>query len=68
VQVFEHRLNEFCTAALGIEILVAENERSAMLDCPLRPSPKRARVAEMEQPGGRRSKAAAVRMWIGWHG
>ncbi len=49
----QHRLKEFRAAALRVEIFVAEDERPAMLDGALRGRPKRARMAEMEQAGGR---------------
>ena len=61
MQILNHRLDKFGTAALRIEILIPQDQLPAMLSGTLRRSPKCARMAEMEETCGRRREAAAVR-------
>lgn len=60
VQVVDHGIDEFWTTALGIEIFVAENQRSTAFPCSLGGDPECPRVADVEEAGGGRSDPTTV--------
>jgi len=62
VQVLDHRVDEFRTASLPIEIFISQNECSSALGGALGGNPKRARVANVEKAGRRGGETPAI--WI----
>ena len=60
VQIFDHGLHKLGSAALRIQVFVAENQRSALLTASLRCNPERARVSEVEKTSGRWGEASAI--------
>ncbi len=59
-EVFDHRVNKLCPAALRIKVVVAENQGSFLLNCPLGRDPEATRVAEMQQTGRRRRQSSPI--------
>ena len=59
-QIFEHRRDKLGPAAVGVEILVAKNERATELVRPLSSNQERTRVAEVQIAGGGRRETAAI--------
>jgi hypothetical protein len=59
-QILDHRIDEFGTAALRIQILISQSQRSVPLGGSLRGNPERPRVSDMEQASGRRRQAPAI--------
>ncbi len=51
-QVFIHRRDKFCPAAVRIEVFIAKYQRTARLLRPTGCKQKSARVPEMEKPRG----------------
>jgi hypothetical protein len=60
VQVLDHRIDEFGTAALRIQILISQNQGPAPLRRSLRGNPKRPRMPDVEQARGRRRQAPTI--------
>jgi len=59
-EIFEHRLGKPALGALGIEILVAQNQGAVVLEGALAGGPESGNVADVQQACGRRGKSAAV--------
>src|ERR1700757_2621067 len=64
LQLLDHCANELRARALGIEVLIAEYQGSAMLRCTLSRDPEGASMSDVQEPGGRRRQPAAIRAWI----
>src|SRR5215470_6739150 len=60
LQILDHRPRKFLTRALRIKVLIAQNECAVPLDGSLRRDPERARMADMQQPRGRRRQPPAI--------
>ena len=58
--VLEHGIHEIQPEALGVEVVVAQDQRAAGGARPLRGDPEGARVAQVQEPGGRGREASAV--------
>lgn len=60
VQIFDEFTEEACFRALGIEILISQDQDTLVLSGARVRPPERAGVAQMKATGGRRGEAAAV--------
>ena len=60
MQIFEHGLAEMRLRALGIKILVAQDQRAAGCNRALLRDPEGARVAQVQEAGGRGSQPAPI--------
>jgi hypothetical protein len=64
VQILDHRIDEFGTAALRIQILISQNQSAVSLGGSLGGNPKRPRMSDVEQASGRRRQAPTIVSWI----
>ena len=60
MQVLDHRIDEFGTATLRIQILISQNQGSVPLRRALGGNPKCARMSDVKQASGRRRQAPAI--------